>query len=73
MSGIVIDRLVYCNASNQDIKEYVDQLRQEINLYNFPIKPQEIKKIVNLLIYNEIVLHTFSLSNSLEQNNASCD
>ena len=27
------------------IKEYVDQLRQDINLYNFPIKPQEIKKI----------------------------
>ena len=28
------------------IKEYVDQLRQDINLYNFPIKPQEIEKIV---------------------------
>ena len=28
------------------IKEYVDQLRQDINLYNFPIKPEEIKKIV---------------------------
>ena len=28
------------------IKEYVDQLRNEINLYNFPIKPEEIKKIV---------------------------
>ena len=28
------------------IKEYVDQLRQDINLYNFPIKPKEIKKIV---------------------------
>ena len=28
------------------IKEYVDQLRQDINLYNFPIKPQEIKKVV---------------------------
>ena len=34
---------------------------------------QEIKKIANLLIYSKIVLHTFSLSNSLEQNNASCD
>ena len=28
------------------IKEYVDQLRQDINLYNFPIIPQDIKKIV---------------------------
>jgi len=28
------------------IKEYVDQLRQDINLYNFPIAPQEIEKIV---------------------------
>ena len=28
------------------INEYVDQLRQDINLYNFPIKPQEIEKIV---------------------------
>ncbi|HIC11152.1 MAG TPA: glutamine--fructose-6-phosphate transaminase (isomerizing) [Candidatus Pelagibacter sp.] len=28
------------------INEYVDQLRHDINLYNFPIKPQEIKKVV---------------------------
>ncbi len=28
------------------IKEYVDQLRKDINLYNFPINPNEIKKIV---------------------------
>ena len=28
------------------IKEYVDQLRQDINLYNFPVKPQEIEKVV---------------------------
>jgi len=28
------------------IKEYIDQLRHDINLYNFPIKPQEIKNIV---------------------------
>ena len=28
------------------IKEYVDQLRKDINLYNFPIQPHEIKKIV---------------------------
>jgi len=28
------------------IKEYVDQLRNDINLYNFPIKPKEIKKII---------------------------
>jgi len=28
------------------IKEYVDQLRKDINLYNFPIKPEDIKKIV---------------------------
>jgi len=27
------------------IKEYVDQLRKDINLYNFPIDPKEIKKI----------------------------
>jgi len=28
------------------INEYVDTLRKDINLYNFPIKPDEIKKIV---------------------------
>ncbi|MBA1338444.1 MAG: glucosamine--fructose-6-phosphate aminotransferase (isomerizing) [Pelagibacterales bacterium] len=28
------------------IKEYLDELRQDINLYNFPIQPNEIKKIV---------------------------
>jgi len=28
------------------IKEYVDDLRKDINLYNFPIQPKEIKKIV---------------------------
>tara|TARA_Y100000590_G_scaffold1089_1_gene1390 strand:+ start:2372 stop:4189 length:1818 start_codon:yes stop_codon:yes gene_type:complete len=28
------------------IKEYVDQLRKDINLYNFPIDPREIEKIV---------------------------
>ncbi len=28
------------------IKEYVDQIRRDINLYNFPIKPKEIEKIV---------------------------
>ena len=28
------------------IKEYVDQLRQDINLYNFPVEPKKIKKIV---------------------------
>ena len=28
------------------IKEYIDQLRGDINLYNFPIKPQEIEKII---------------------------
>ena len=28
------------------INEYVDQLRRDINLYNFPIKPKEIKKII---------------------------
>jgi len=28
------------------IKEYIDQLRKDINLYNFPIQPIEIKKIV---------------------------
>ena len=28
------------------IKEYVDHLRQDINLYNFPVDPKEIKKII---------------------------
>tara|TARA_B100000029_G_scaffold346657_1_gene339001 strand:- start:2725 stop:4542 length:1818 start_codon:yes stop_codon:yes gene_type:complete len=28
------------------IKEYVDQIRQDINLYNFPINPTDITKIV---------------------------
>tara|TARA_Y100000590_G_scaffold347107_2_gene397598 strand:- start:50 stop:1867 length:1818 start_codon:yes stop_codon:yes gene_type:complete len=28
------------------IKEYVDNLRQDINLYNFPIEPKKIEKIV---------------------------
>jgi glucosamine--fructose-6-phosphate aminotransferase (isomerizing) len=28
------------------INEYVDQLRKDINLYNFPIVPQEIEKII---------------------------
>jgi len=28
------------------VKEYVDQLRKDINLYNFPINPLDIKKIV---------------------------
>ena len=28
------------------IKEYVDQLRKEINIYNFPIDPKDIQKIV---------------------------
>ena len=28
------------------IKEYVDQLRKDINLYNFPIQPNKIQKIV---------------------------
>ena len=28
------------------VKEYVDQLRKDINLYNFPINPEDIKKIV---------------------------
>jgi glucosamine--fructose-6-phosphate aminotransferase (isomerizing) len=28
------------------IKEYVDQLRRDINLYNFPLEPLKIKKII---------------------------
>ena len=28
------------------IKEYVDQLRKDINLYNFPINPKDIQKLV---------------------------
>jgi glucosamine--fructose-6-phosphate aminotransferase (isomerizing) len=27
-------------------KEYVDQLRKDINLYNFPISPKEIQKVI---------------------------
>tara|TARA_B110000438_G_scaffold270840_1_gene288276 strand:+ start:305 stop:2122 length:1818 start_codon:yes stop_codon:yes gene_type:complete len=28
------------------IKEYVDELRKDINVYNFPLKPDKIKKLV---------------------------
>ena len=28
------------------VKEYVDDLRKDINLYNFPINPKDIKKII---------------------------
>ena len=28
------------------VKEYIDQLRKEINIYNFPINPKEINKII---------------------------
>ena len=28
------------------IKEYVDQLRKDINIYNFPLNPREIEKII---------------------------
>ena len=28
------------------IKEYVDQLRKDINIYNFPINPKDIQKII---------------------------
>ena len=28
------------------IKEYIDELRKDVNLYNFPIKPDSIKKII---------------------------
>ena len=31
---------------NNCIKEYVDQLRCDVNLYNIPINPKEIKKII---------------------------
>tara|TARA_Y100000590_G_scaffold169955_1_gene194531 strand:+ start:3319 stop:5136 length:1818 start_codon:yes stop_codon:yes gene_type:complete len=33
-------------TSKTCINEYVDQLRNEINLYNFPINPEKINKIV---------------------------
>jgi len=33
-------------TSKTCIKEYVDHLRQDINIYNFPIIPKEIKKII---------------------------
>jgi glucosamine--fructose-6-phosphate aminotransferase (isomerizing) len=35
-----------CITAKTCIKEYVDQLRNEINLYNFPIQANEIKKII---------------------------
>ena len=35
-----------CITVKTCIKEYVDQLRNEINLYNFPIQANEIKKII---------------------------
>tara|TARA_B100000686_G_scaffold348836_1_gene440848 strand:+ start:453 stop:2273 length:1821 start_codon:yes stop_codon:yes gene_type:complete len=28
------------------VKEYIDQLRKDINLYNFPINPKDVQKIV---------------------------
>ena len=28
------------------IKEYIDQIKQDVNLYNFPIQPRDIKKII---------------------------
>ena len=28
------------------INEYIDSLKQDINIYNFPIEPQKINKIV---------------------------
>ncbi len=28
------------------VKEYIDQLRKDVNLYNFPISPKDIQKIV---------------------------
>jgi len=28
------------------VKEYIDQLRKDINLYNFPIQPKDIQKII---------------------------
>tara|TARA_B110000438_G_C15816506_1_gene652220 strand:+ start:2286 stop:4103 length:1818 start_codon:yes stop_codon:yes gene_type:complete len=34
------------NTSKICINEYVDQLRKDINLYNFPIDPNNIKKII---------------------------
>jgi len=34
------------NTVKTCINEYVDKLRNHINLYNFPIKPQEIEKII---------------------------
>ena len=33
-------------TSKNCIKEYVDSLREDINFYNFPLKPQEIDKVV---------------------------
>ena len=33
-------------TSKTCIKEYVDKIRKDINFYNFPIKPEKIKKII---------------------------
>ena len=33
-------------TSKNCIKEYVDSLREDINFYNFPLKPEEINKVV---------------------------
>ena len=33
-------------TSKTCIKEYIDHLRQDINIYNFPVNPKEIKKII---------------------------
>ncbi len=33
-------------TSKNCVKEYVDHLRKDINLYNFPIKPKDIQKII---------------------------
>ena len=56
------------------VKEYVDQLRKDINLYNFPINPKDIKKIIligdkimgsvikKLLIINTLIIVFINLS-----------
>ena len=38
------------------VKEYVDQLRKDINLYNFPITPKDIQKIVLIGCGTAIIL-----------------
>ena len=34
------------NTVRNCINEYIDNIKKDVNIYNFPIKPKEIKKII---------------------------